>query len=131
MNLKYITYVIDATLGLMWFLTSSEESDTIPTEFYDDIIRNDTAHILAEAIKKALSRCEDRNRTNNDIECKTQISMEHLSSIENEMHTIIAQNKNFVRQELSKSDCIKIFAELKEDYKLKIIDGIQDSILSI
>lgn len=51
-------------------------------------------------------------------------SDEDLARIESKMKQIIAENKPFVREELGKKDALALFAGLKEDYKVDLINHL-------
>jgi threonyl-tRNA synthetase len=56
---------------------------------------------------------------------------EDLAKIEDKMRQIIAKNEPFVRQELSKKEAQDLFKELKEDYKIDLLNEIPDEKVTI
>ncbi|WP_323722084.1 threonine--tRNA ligase [Candidatus Fokinia crypta] len=96
-----------------------------------DIIRHDTAHILAEAVKALYSNAKIAigpvisDGFYYDIDLPFSISADDLQKIEQEMHRIIRKNQPFIRELTTMDDAISIFENLQEDYKIEIIKGIQ------
>jgi threonyl-tRNA synthetase len=66
-----------------------------------------------------------------DFDKKEPFSDADLESIEKRMRQIIERDEPFTRQELSKDEALKIFNELKENYKIELIQAIADEKVSI
>ncbi|AWD33360.1 Threonine--tRNA ligase [Candidatus Fokinia solitaria] len=96
-----------------------------------DIIRHDTAHILAEAVKILYEDAKIAigpvisDGFYYDIDLPFSISIDDLHKIEQEMHRIIKKNQPFIRECSTVDHAISIFQHLKEDYKVEIIKNIQ------
>jgi threonyl-tRNA synthetase len=56
---------------------------------------------------------------------------EDLSRIEEKMRKIIKKDEPFVREELSRLEALKLFQDLKEDYKVELIQAIADEKVSV
>ena len=67
------------------------------------------------------------NRFYYDFDIEGTFSDEDLLKIEKEMHVISKQNYEVSRKDLSRKEAIKIFTDLKENYKVEIINEIDDS----
>lgn len=61
-----------------------------------------------------------------DIDINTQLNEEDLPKIEKKMLEIAAQDEPFVREELSKQKAIDIYTEKGDNYKLEIIDDLNE-----
>jgi len=100
-----------------------------------DILNHSTSHVMASAIKhiypdvKFAIGPSIKNGFYYDIDLDKTIVPEDLKNIEKEMEKIIRQNQKFERQELTKEEAKKIFAE--NPYKIELIEGIEDSAVSI
>jgi threonyl-tRNA synthetase len=66
-----------------------------------------------------------------DFDKKEPFSDEDLANIEQKMREVIAKNEPFVREEVSREEALKLFKELKEDYKVSLIQEIPDERVSI
>lgn len=56
----------------------------------------------------------------------TSISTEDFKKIEDKMLELARQKNPFIRTEVSKSDAIKHFTDKDDEYKLELIDGLED-----
>lgn len=61
-----------------------------------------------------------------DIDINTQLTEEDLPKIEKKMLEIAAKDEPFVREELSKQKAIDIYTEKGDNYKLEIIDDLNE-----
>jgi threonyl-tRNA synthetase len=61
-----------------------------------------------------------------DIDINTQLSEEDLPKIEKKMMEIAAEDQPFEREELSKQKAIDIYSEKGDNYKLEIIDDLNE-----
>lgn len=97
-----------------------------------EIIRHDTAHVLAQAIKEIYPSAQIaigpviKHGFYYDIDCKTAISEHDLGKIEKKMQEIIKRNVKFERKVISKSDALKYFTAQNEHYKVEIIQNLPD-----
>lgn len=61
-----------------------------------------------------------------DIDINTHLSEEDLPKIEKKMMEIASEDQPFVREELSKQKAIDIYTEKGDNYKLEIIDDLDE-----
>ncbi|GAA5220138.1 threonine--tRNA ligase [Membranihabitans marinus] len=54
------------------------------------------------------------------------LSLDDLPAIEKKMLELARQKNEYVRKEVSKADAIKYFEEKGDEYKLELIDGLED-----
>ncbi|MFH0734352.1 MAG: threonine--tRNA ligase [bacterium] len=62
-----------------------------------------------------------------DIDINAQLTEEDLVKIENKMMEISKEDTSFCRKELSKEDALKFFTEKGDEYKLELINGLDES----
>ena len=92
-----------------------------------------SAHIMAEAledlypgVKLGIGPAVD-NGFYYDIDLGDRIlSTEDLSKIEKKMKELASQKMSFDRQDISKADAIKYFTEKGDEYKLELIEDLED-----
>ncbi|MBN2542063.1 threonine--tRNA ligase [bacterium] len=96
-----------------------------------------TSHIMAEAVKKlfpnikvAIGPAIDEGFYY-DFDKETPFTPEDLEKIESEMQKIIEADLPFCREEMSKDDALKYFGEQDENYKLELIEEIEDEAISL
>lgn len=98
-----------------------------------DIIRHDTAHILAEAIKELYPTAQItigpviKDGFYYDISYDQALSPEDFSTIEKKMQEIIRRNNCFVKRVVSRSEAIQMFETVGEQYKVQIIKDLATS----
>jgi threonyl-tRNA synthetase len=66
-----------------------------------------------------------------DFDKKEPFTDEDLARITEKMRQIIAGNKPFVREEVSKGEARELFRRLKEDYKIDLLNQITDERVSL
>ena len=59
-----------------------------------------------------------------------QLSDEDLARLEKKMKELASQKEVFVRKDISKADAISYFKEKDDQYKLELIDGLEDGNIS-
>jgi len=95
-----------------------------------ELIRHDSAHILAEAVKELFPETQVtigpaiENGFYYDFSRKTPFSSDDLATIEQRMKEIVARNENVRREEWNRDDAVKFFKSIGEDYKAEIIASI-------
>ncbi len=120
-----------------------EDMEIVPIHRQDpeslEIMRHTLSHIMAQALKELYGyhrvhlgvgpTTEEGFYYDVEVEGHT-ISSEDLPKIEEKMREIISRNYPLFRKELSREEAIKLFSDMKENYKLDIIDRIdpQDTI---
>ena len=102
---------------------------TIDSDEGLEIMRHTVAaQVLARAIKNLYPTAKlaigptIENGFYYDFLSDERVSVDDLPKIEKEMQKIIAEKSNIAKTIHSKEEAIKIFAEIKEDYKVKIIE---------
>lgn len=97
-----------------------------------------SAHLLAEALealypgtKFGIGPAVDNGfyydiDTGDDL----QLSSEDFKRIEDKMLELARQKNDYVRSEVSKSDAIAYFQEKGDEYKLELLDGLEDGSIS-
>jgi threonyl-tRNA synthetase len=59
-----------------------------------------------------------------------QMTEEDLRQIENKMNELAKQNNPYIRKSISKQDAIQYFADKGDEYKLDLLQGLQDGEIS-
>jgi threonyl-tRNA synthetase len=59
------------------------------------------------------------------------LSNEDFSTIEAKMQELARQKNEFIRQAISKADAIKLFTEKGDEYKIELIDGLEDGQITL
>jgi threonyl-tRNA synthetase len=92
-----------------------------------------SAHLMAEAIEalypgtKLAIGPPIENGFYYDIDLGGHhITDEDLPAIEKKMKDLASQKNKYIRQEVSKADALKYFTEKDDEYKLELIDGLED-----
>ena len=86
------------------------------------------AHVLARAIKNLYPKAKlaigptIENGFYYDFLSEERVSVDDLPKIEKEMEKIVASKSEIIKTIHSKKDAIKSFAEINEEYKVKIIE---------
>ena len=114
----------DSTLELLTF----DDEDGKKTFWHS------SAHLMAEAlevlypgVKLGIGPAID-NGFYYDIdlgEGKTLV-LEDLQQIENTMRKLVKNGNKYVRQDISKKDAVAYFTEKEDEYKLELLEGLED-----
>ncbi|MFN8578305.1 MAG: threonine--tRNA ligase [Candidatus Sericytochromatia bacterium] len=100
-------------------------------------IRHSAAHIMAHAVQQIFPDAKFaigpviKDGFYYDMALPRSITEEDLTEIEKRMKDIIKSNNPFKRDEWDKETAKKWFSEHGQDFKIEIIDGIQDEKVSI
>ena len=97
-------------------------------------LRHTASHILAQAIKRLYGDEHPmlaigpaiENGFYYDIDMDRQLSESDLADIEKEMRRIIKENLPLERSEKSRSEALKFFGDLGEEYKVKLINDLPE-----
>ena len=137
---------IDGAIGakagsrLIDLLTPIKEDMEITPVYKEDpesleIMRHTLSHIMAQALKEIYGydkvhlgvgpTTEEGFYYDVEVEGNT-ISSEDLPKIEEKMREIIRKNYPIFRKELDREEAIRLFSDLKEKYKLEIINRIDE-----
>ncbi len=102
-----------------------------------NILRHSCAHIMAAAVKELWPETKlaigpsIEDGFYYDFDKKEPFSDEDLVAIEKKMRQIIARDEPFVREDLEKTAALDLFKQLKEDYKVELIQGLPDGSVTI
>lgn len=92
-----------------------------------------TSHLMAHAIKELYPEAKFgvgpaiENGFYYDFDINTKLSEDDLEKIEDKMREIIERNDSFQRQELSKKQALDFFNNQQDEYKLELIDGLDEN----
>jgi threonyl-tRNA synthetase len=106
---------------------------TVSDDMGLEIIRHDTAHILAEAIKELYPSAlitigpVIKDGFYYDIAYDAHFSTDDFTAIEKKMHDIIKKNNGFIRQVVARNEAIKMFENIGETYKVEIIKDLPEN----
>ena len=96
-----------------------------------ELIRHDTAHVMAEAVQSLFPDAQVtigpaiEHGFYYDFARATPFSSDDLEMIEARMREIIARDEPIVREEWDRLDAIRHFTDIGEHYKADIIEGLQ------
>ena len=96
-----------------------------------------SSHLMAHAVKELYPEAKFGvgpaidNGFYYDIDINEQLSEEDLVKIENKMKEIIKRNDPFKRTELSKVEANVFFSNQNDEYKLELIDGLDEDATAI
>jgi threonyl-tRNA synthetase len=109
-----------------------------------ETLRHSCAHVMAQAVQELWPEVklgigpaiEDGFYYDFDKPADTQgrkelFSPDDLAKIEKKMWEIIAKNEAFVRQEVSKAEAEAMFRQKGENYKLELLQDLQEGTISI
>jgi threonyl-tRNA synthetase len=97
-----------------------------------EIIRHDTAHLMAHAVKELYPQAKVtigpviENGFYYDFDCPVNFTLEDLEKITAKMKQLAASNMPITRQEMSRTAAIEFFAAQGEDYKVELINQIPE-----
>lgn len=124
-------------------LSSSVEKDarleviTFDTPEGKEIFRHSASHIMAQAVKRLYPSAKFaigpaiESGFYYDIDLDEKLTPESLEKIETEMQKIVNEALAIKREELSRSDAIKLFDEHGEIYKVEMLNELQEEKVSI
>ncbi len=102
-----------------------------------EILRHSAAHIMAQAVEHVFGNAKFgvgpaiENGFYYDIDVGRTITEEDLKKIEKEMKKIVGANYRFERRELPKEEAVKIFKEKGDEYKVEILNDINEETVSL
>ena len=97
-----------------------------------DLIRHDTAHVLAEAVQELFPGTQVtigpniENGFYYDFAREEPFSTEDLETIEAKMREIIDRDEVFTKEVWDRAKAVRTFRDMGEDYKVEIIQGLPD-----
>jgi threonyl-tRNA synthetase len=102
-----------------------------------DVLRHSTAHLLAQAVQELFPGTQVtigpviQDGFYYDFVRADPFTPEDLEKIEKRMREIVGRNLPVARSEMPKSEAVKLFAAKGETYKVEIIEGIPEAIVSL
>ncbi len=102
-----------------------------------EILRHSTSHVMAMAVKELFPAAKLGIGPSTDegfyydFDVEEPFKEEDLIKLEKKMAEIVKQGVKFEREELNKKEALKLFKELKEDYKIELINEIPDEVVSV
>ena len=96
-----------------------------------------SSHLMAHAVKELYPEAKFGvgpaidNGFYYDLDINTKLTEEDLLKIENKMKEIIKRNDSFKRTELSKTAATQFFTQQDDEYKLELIDGLDEDSTAI
>jgi len=120
-------------------LDDGERIQILTTRDKDDpdalvVLRHSTAHLLAEAVRRLYPGVKIaigppiENGFYYDFEFPEPIGEEALERIEAELLRELDEGRAWERQEISRDDAKRLFAEQGEDYKVELVDSAEGDI---
>ena len=113
------------------------EPITIDTAEGLKVYRHSTAHVMAQAVKslfKDVKLAIGPNIENGfyyDFDVPEPFTPEDLVRIDKKMREIIKGNTPFVKKSVPKGEALKLFNEMREQYKEELINEIPDESVSV
>ena len=95
------------------------------------------SHLLAQAVKRLFTDAKlaigpaTQNGFYYDFDVEEPFTPEDLQKIEEEMRAIIKEDIEITREELEREDAIKLFQSMNENYKIEIINEIEDDYVTV
>ncbi|PUA35389.1 threonine--tRNA ligase [Paenibacillus elgii] len=119
---------------------ASVEIVTLDSKEGLEVYRHSTAHLMAQAIKRLYGQkavklgigpvIEDGFYY--DIDIEKPLSVDDLSSIEQEMERIVRENVPIIRRVVSRDEAVQMFEALEDPLKLELIRDLPDeAVLSL
>ena len=98
-----------------------------------NVLLHSTAHLMAQAVKRLYPKTKVtigpflENRFYYDFDVETPFTDEDLLKIEGEMSKISKENIDITHAIKSREEALKFFKNIGEDYKIEIINDLDDS----
>ena len=105
---------------------------TADSKIGHQVLLHSTAHVMAQAVKKFWPDCQMtigpaiENRFYYDFDISINFTEDDLIKIEKKMKELSDQDYKCIRCEMSRSEAYKMFSEMGEDYKLEILENINN-----
>ena len=96
----------------------------------DEILRHSTAHLMAQAVLEIFPNAlftigpPIKNGFYYDIDLEKSLTLDDLVVIEKKMKEISNRNLEFIREEISRDNAIKLFGDLGQKYKIEMIEDL-------
>src|SRR5208337_19946 len=102
-----------------------------------EIFWHSTSHIMAAAVKRLYPDAKVtigpaiEEGFYYDFDRDRPFTEDELAKIEEEIQKIVKENHDFSRREVSKKEAVGMFSDMKENYKVEIINEIKDDTVSL
>jgi threonyl-tRNA synthetase len=102
-----------------------------------DVLRHSTAHLMAQAVQSLFPGTQVTigptidDGFYYDFKRSEPFSPEELAKIEQRMQELAKANLKITREELPRAEAIELFRKMGEDYKVEIIEGINEETVSL
>ena len=109
----------------------------VPSEEALEVIRHSAAHVMAQAVQELWPDIKVtigpviENGFYYDFDSKKPFYPEDLEKIENKMKEILKRNLEVTKEMWPKSKAISVFKKMKENYKVEIIEELEDKEVSV
>jgi threonyl-tRNA synthetase len=116
---------------------ASVEFLTFETEEGKDVFRHSSSHLMAHAVQDLFPETKFgigpaiENGFYYDFDKPDGFTESDLGAIENEMRELVAAKIPFVRHEVPRKEALERFRKRSEQYKVELIEGIEDDTVSI
>ena len=103
----------------------------------EDIFRHSASHVMAQAVKRLFPNTKlaigpsIEDGFYYDFDTQDVLTEENLEKIEDEMARIISERIPYVREVLPKDEAIALFKDRGEDYKVEMIEAINEDTVSL
>jgi len=110
---------------------------TIDSDQGLEVIRHTASHVMAQAVKRLYDNVkvaigpDIEDGFYYDFDLKESFNQEDLREIEKEMQKIIDEDIPVRRKVLPRAEVIELMKERGEDYKLELIDELDDQMISL
>jgi len=118
------------------------DSELVPLTFDEEegrqVFWHSSSHIMAQAVQHLFPDTHFgigpaiKEGFYYDFDSEHVFTPEDLTAIEKEIKRLVKQNEKYLRQELSREQALKLFAELGEKYKVELINDLpDDAVISV
>ncbi|GIW40686.1 MAG: threonine--tRNA ligase [Candidatus Binatia bacterium] len=102
-----------------------------------EVLRHSSAHLMAQAVKRLFPETQvtigpvTEDGFYYDFKRDEPFTPEDLEKIEETMRAIVRENLPVRREEVAKEEAIELFRRMGEHYKVEILEGIPDPVVSL
>ncbi len=124
-----LSRALDEDCSLEWVSIDSPEGL--------DVLRHSTAHLMAQAVQSLFPGTQVtigptiQDGFYYDFKRETPFTPEEIAKIEQRMEELARANLKVTREEMPKAQAIEMFRRMGEDYKVSIIEGITEDLVSL
>ena len=124
-----LSRALDEDCSLEWVSIDSPEGL--------DVLRHSTAHLMAQAVQSLFPGTQVtigptiQDGFYYDFKRETPFTPEEIAKIEKRMEELARANLKVTREEMPKAQAIEMFRRMGEDYKVSIIEGITEDLVSL